>query len=242
MGDSQGSTIQLSFKKMAKRTKEKWEILHLSKLSYTGLLHWFSEASLQGTMTLMDEALRIASLPRTLTLHPPSCPLLRDPWSKNCWLSLVNVYFYLKYQAWGPELRKARGIQPSPSLYAHYPTLTMTINMAISQGFLPTRVPGTDASLMLPIILSTWLWVPLLNVRPWLNCIPFLVDSSCLPLQLSPLRGHLLESITRVWSWVPKCLLRIVSHSEDLLQYCLQGHWVRCLPPSQAWPEFHQMI
>lgn len=135
--------------------KDKWEIRDSApkqtKLHRNAALISWSQ-SLQGTMTLMNEALSIASLPRTLTLHPPSCPLLRDPWSRNCWFSLVNVYFYLKYQASGPELRKGPEIQLSQGLYAHYSTLTMSIVMALSQGFVPTRVPETDASRMLPII------------------------------------------------------------------------------------------
>lgn len=140
--------------------KIKWEIRDSAskqtKLHRAAALIFWSQ-SLQGTMMLMNEALRIASLPRTLTLHSPSCSLLRDPCSRNCWFSLVNVYFYLKCQAWGPELRKGHGIQPSQGLYAHYSTLTMSLVMALSQGFLPTRVPGTAASLMIPIILSTQL-------------------------------------------------------------------------------------
>lgn len=133
--------------------KDKWGIRDSApkqtKLQRDAALISWSQ-SLQGTMKLMNEALSIASLTRTLTLHPPSCPLLRDPWSRNCWFSLVNVYFYLKYQ-----VRKGREIQPSQRLYAHYSTFTMSIVMALSQGFLPTRAPGTDASRMLPIILCT---------------------------------------------------------------------------------------
>lgn len=120
--------------------KIKWEIRDSApkqtKLHRAAALIFWSQ-SLQVTMTLMNEALRIASLPRTLTLHPPSCSLLRDPCSRNCWFSLVNVYLYLKCQAWGPELRKDCAIQLSQGLYAHYSTLTMSIVMALSQGFSP---------------------------------------------------------------------------------------------------------